>query len=155
MELITDRTQADVDRWKALRDKGLHGMSATELSEWLGEMKGRYGHTDMNRVENAVAEVARQLRSLGYDVPSLSLKTDWSVRSVPTRADFDRYFGNVDTLRGVLPLPAGTPKTPTTESRLTYAAANDLEKILVEVDAMVQKLVSARYYAGDIFAGEI
>ena len=76
MELITDRTQADVDRWKALRDKGLQGMSATELNEWLGEMKGRYAHTDMNRVENAVAAVAKQLRSLGYDVPSLFLKTD-------------------------------------------------------------------------------
>ena len=155
MELITDRTQADVDRWKALRDKGLHGMNTDELTEWLGEMKGRYSHTDMNRVENAVEAVARQLRSLGYDVPSLFLKTDWTVRSVPTREDFDRYFGNVETLRGVLPLPANTPKTPTTESRLTYAAANDLEKILVEIDAMVQKLVSARYYAGDIFAGDI
>jgi hypothetical protein len=155
MELITDRTQADVDRWKALRDKGLHGMNTDELAEWLGEMKGRYAHTDMNRVENAVAEVAKQLRSLGYDVPTLSLKTDWTVRSIPTKADFDRYFGNVATLRGVFPLPATTPKTPTTGSRLDYVAANDLEKILVEVAAMVQKLVSARYYAGDIFAGEV
>jgi hypothetical protein len=155
MDLITDRTQADVDRWKALRDKGLAGMSSAEQAEWLGEMKGRYAHTDMNRVENAVAEVARQLRNLGYDVPSLFLKTDWTVRSVPTREDFDRYFGNVETLRGVLPLPATTPKTPTTETRLNYAAANDLEKILVDVDTMVQKLVSARYYAGDIFAGDV
>ena len=138
MELITDRTGADV-----------------EQSEWLGEMKGRYAYTDMNRVESAVGEVARQLRSLGYDVPNLFLKTDWNVRSVPTREDFDRYFGNVETLRGVLPLPEGTPKTPTTESRLNYIAANDLEKIIEAVDLMVQKLVSARYYAGDIFAGEI
>ena len=155
MELITDRTQADVDRWKALRDKGLQGMNADELAEWLGEMKGRYSHTDMNRVENAMLEISRNLRSLGYDVPSLFLKTNWTVRSIPTREDFDRCFGNVETLRGVLPLPATTPETPTTESRWNYIAANDLEKILEVIDEMTQKLVSARYYAGDIYAGEI
>ena len=155
MELITDRTLADVERWKALRDKGLQGMTAEEKAEWFGEMKGRYAYTDMNRVESAVDEVARKLRTLGYDVPELTVKTDWNVRSLPTRVDFERYFDNVEVLRGVFPLSDDIPETPITGSRLDYAIANDLEKIIEEVDLMVQKIISARYYAGDIFAGDI
>lgn len=38
--LVTDRTAADVTRWRVLREKGLAGMTTDELTEWLAGMKG-------------------------------------------------------------------------------------------------------------------
>lgn len=48
--LITDRTQADVTRWKTLHDKGWFRMSPEEKVEWSSGLKGTYNATDLNRV---------------------------------------------------------------------------------------------------------
>lgn len=154
MELVTDRSQADVDRWKALHDKGWSAMDQSERAEWLSEMKGRYTYTDMNRVELAVHTLSSRLTELGYRHPILSIKTNWSVGDIPTKADFDRYFGNVETLRSTIAVPLDTPLTPTTEQRFDYLLANDLEKILEAIDVGTSKLQNPWIFAGDIFAGE-
>ena len=66
--LITDRTAADVNRVKALAAKGWAGMTAAERTEWLGEMRGAYNASDLNRVGSAVDYVAKRLRSCGIFV---------------------------------------------------------------------------------------
>lgn len=155
VELITDRNQADVARWKTLHDKGWMAMNQSERDEWLSEMKGRYTHTDMNRVESAVQTLSSRLTFLGYRHPRLSIKTNWSVGDIPTKADFDRYFGNVETLRSAITVPLDTPLTPTTETRFDYLLANDLEKILEAIDVGTSKLQKPWIFSGDIFAGEV
>ena len=153
--LITDRTSADVERWRTLHDKGWAAMTADERTEWLGEMKGRYTHTDMNRVESAVAVVSERLRELGYLHPHLSVKTDWSGSGLPTRVDIDRYFGNVAALRSSIAVLPGTPAAPTTKNKLNHQTANDLEKILVNIDDVATKIQRSWCYAGDISLGEV
>lgn len=155
MDFITDRNEADVARWKALHDKGWAAMNEAEQAEWLSEMKGRYSHTDMNRVESAVQALSSRLTFLGYKHPSLSIKANWKAEDIPTKADFDRYFGNVDVLRSTIAVPLSTPATPTTETRFDYSLANDLEKILEAVDAGTSKLQKPWIFSGDIFAGEV
>jgi hypothetical protein len=123
--------------------------------QWLSEMKGRYTYTDMNRVELAVRTLSARLTELGYRHPSLSIKTNWSVGDTPTKADFDRYFGNVAALRSVIAVPGSTPETPTTEKRFGYLLANDLEKILEAIDAGTSKIQKPWIFSGDIFAGEV
>ena len=56
--LVTDRTQADVERAAELAAKGLNGMAPAELAEYLAGMKGAYTATDLNRVSEAVEYVA-------------------------------------------------------------------------------------------------
>ena len=68
MNLITDRTAADVERYLTLRNKGFANLTATEKSEWLSNMKGAYNYTDLNRVEDAVQYVAGKLRERGQNV---------------------------------------------------------------------------------------
>ncbi|MBO5706418.1 MAG: hypothetical protein J6S05_05415 [Bacteroidaceae bacterium] len=155
MELITDRNEADVARWRTLHDKGWVAMNEGERSEWLSEMKGRYSHTDMNRVESAVQALSSRLTFLGYQHPHLSVKADWKAGDIPTKADFDRYFGNVAVLRSVIAVPGSTPETPTTEKRFDYLLANDLEKILEAIDAGTSKIQKPWIFSGDIFAGEV
>ena len=155
MKFITNRTALDVERWKILHDKGWADMTAAERTEWLGEMKGRYNYTDMNRVENTVEVLSARLRELGYKHPTLVVKTDWSRLSCPTKADMQRYFENVDELRKTSPIYKTTPVAPTVSQKLNYARANNLEKILSDIDEITTNIPKAWYYAGDIFSGEV
>lgn len=154
MEFITDRSQKDVERWKELRDKGFEQMSPEEQSEWLAPMKGCYGHTDMNRVESAVEALSARLSELGYLYHPV-VKTDWNLWSAPTKRDFERYLGNVATMRKLLKVYADTPMAPTTGNRLDWNRANDIEKILSDIEKLADSMVQNRYYAGEIFAGEV
>ena len=155
MDFITDRNEADVIRWKTLHDKGWHAMNAAEQAEWQSYMKGCYNFSDMNRVELAVQELSARLTKLGFLPPALQTKTAWSNVDIPTKADFDRYFSNVDALKQVLPMVPSTPATPTTAERFNYLKANDLEQILLDIDTATTNLQKAWYFPGEIFAGEV
>lgn len=153
--MITDRTRQDVARWQMLHDKGFAAMTAEEQAEWLGEMKGRYTHTDMNRVEAAVADLSARFVEEGYLLSPLSTKTNWNRWSCPTRDDMIRYLENVATLRSLITVYPSTPQAPTINRKLNYAMANDIEQILVDLDDVMTKLPQSRFYCGDIFAGEV
>ena len=80
MNLITDRTAADVERYLTLRNKGFANLTQAERTEWLAPMKGAYNYTDLNRVEEAVIYVADKLRERGYAVEIGAAKTwYWSI----------------------------------------------------------------------------
>lgn len=155
MDLITDRTQRDVNRWAELKAKGLAAMNEAEKAEWLGLMKGCYNYSDMNRVEEAVAEISERMHEMGYPHEELTTKTDWNYWSVPTRTDMIRYFGNVATIRAAIPVYGTTPATPTINNRFNYRRANDLEKILVDVDEILTNIPKAMHCAGEVFSGEV
>lgn len=66
--LITDRTQADVNRASALNAKGYDNMTAAEKAEWDSNLKGSYNASDLNRVGEACDYVANRLHQYGYAV---------------------------------------------------------------------------------------
>ena len=105
-------------------------------------------------MESAVVFVARRLSESGYFV-SPEVKLSWSVKDHPTKADMNRYFGNIALLRSKLPLYSTTPKTPTTSKKLDYLVANDIEKILSDLDRQIAAINQSWYYAGDVFSGEV
>ncbi len=154
VNLITDRTEEDFVRWKQLRDKGWAAMTESEREEWRSPMKGSYNHVDMNRVESAVQHIAHRMSELGYLV-NPDVKTTWSLSDNPTRADMDRYFGNVAKLRSMITVYATTPAPITTNVKFDYRAANDLEKTLIDVDDLITKISRSWFYSGEIFAGEV
>jgi hypothetical protein len=133
LSLITDRTERDVERWRALHIKGFDALTDEEKAEWQAGMKGAYNYEDMNRVESAVVFISNRLTESGYYVAPV-VKPSWSVKDHPTKADMDRYMGNIALLRSILPLYPTTPKAPTTKKKLDYLVANDIEKILADLD---------------------
>lgn len=160
--LIYDRTAADVERWRVLRDKGWSGMSEKERQEWLGEIvptpaasKGMYTHNDLNRVERAVGAILELIRSAGYKPPELNIKTDWTYQDALWRGDIDRYYSNVETLRSFLAVFPSTPNVPSADTPLDYRLANDIEKILADVNSIFANMVQSRYYTGEIYSGEV
>lgn len=154
LNLITDRTAQDVARWKNLRDKGWSRMSPEEQEEWSGRMKGAYSSADMNRVESAVALLSQRFTALGYPF-SPEVKTDWKDTDLPTRADMDRYFGNVEGLRQLLGIFSSTPPVPSTGNHLDYIMANNLEKNLMDLDKVYSNLIQSWSQSGEIHAGEV
>lgn len=164
--LITDRTQADVDRAVYLLKKG-KDMTPEELAEFLGPLKGFYNYTDMNRVETAVGYLAlllvqapaylRQYASdLGvawdalYDVPYdpddysiISTKTDWANGDIPTHLQMVRYIGNIKLIRSAID-SGSIAYIPDTMDKLTFRIANDIEQLLVDVGSALEALIDEK-----------
>lgn len=154
--LITDRTQADVNRAKALKAKILSGATLTveEEAEYLAGLKGAYNYTDRNRVGTAVLYLQTTLNDLWttidaylaaygvapdneftptWPVLSLSVKTDWATTDVLTPALMATYLDNVDTVTGCIVIDRNLPASM---KGLTYAGANEIERCLAaEYDA--------------------
>ena len=154
LNLITDRTQADVDYVIRLSQKGWSGMTAEEKAEWESDLKGAYNASDLNRVGNAVNYVAGRLEDAGYTV-SVNPKIDWLESDVPTESSMEQYLKNVETIRNTLTVPSNTPNVPDDMEGLTYEEANDIERILLAVDALITNMINAYFYSNEINCGEV
>ena len=152
--LITDRTQSDVDRHTELKNKGWQSMTTAEKNEWRSSHKGAYNYSDMNRVERAVEYVANRLTEAGYVVLPV-VKKNWSKTDKPTLNDIKQYMKNVADIRAALATFNTTPDAPTTEKKLDYRMANAMEQILIDVDDLISRMASAYFYSGDLYSGEV
>ena len=131
--LVTDRTQADVT---------------------VGNAKGTYNAADLNRVDAAVSDIAERFATLGYAAP-VTARTDWMEADIPTPSQMETYRGNIATLRRQIAVMQSTPKTPETMRFLDYVKANDIERILLDLDTLLDKLMKSWYFSGELYAGEV
>ena len=137
--LVTDRTEADASRCIELRDKGWAAMTAAERAEWVAGMKGAYNASDLNRVASAMSYLSQRFASAGYSVP-VSSPTDWANGDIPRKDDLDTYLDDLRRIRAALAVMDTTPAAPESMDYLTWAKANDIEKILVDVDDLLTKI---------------
>lgn len=154
LHLVTDRTQADVDRAEYLANLGLDNMTEAERTEYLTDLKGAYNATDLNRVGAAMNYVAERLAAHGFIV-SIDPKTDWTKLDWPTPSTMERYLADLSELRSKFALMQSTPAVPEDMERLTYEEANDIEKILEDIDRLLTYTAQAWFYSGDLFSGEV
>ena len=153
--LITDRTLADVDRIAQLAARVSAGTATdAEKTEWASDLKGAYNASDLNRVGAAVAYVAGRLNGYGYAV-TVNPKQDWTGSDIPTAEQLAAYLRDVAALRGAIAVMDSTPPTPDSASELTWREANDIERILLDVDELLTRMAAAWFYSGDLYAGEV
>ena len=153
--LITDRTQSDVTRWRTLHDKGWDGMTEGEKVEWSAGVRGAYNATDLNRVGDLFG---------GFGFPmAITPKTDWTINDIPTSQDLENYLSNVAAMRSMMSnIPVypsdwqAPPETPETMQHLTYEQANDVERILTDINDLLLWVSNNLLwlFAGDGYAGE-
>ena len=180
--LITNRTQADVDRVRLLSKKGVGAMTQSELSEFLSDMRGAYNAADLNRVESAVAYLADFLRSIPaetkeyaesigvawdelFDTPYnpdtivLTVKTNWGALDVPCSGDLERYLSNVAFLQASISVESET--LPESIEKLSWDGANAIERVLFDIDIGAKELLAAlkqkidNTKAAAFFSGEV
>lgn len=115
---------------------------------------GAYGKTDLNRVASAMSYLSQRFASAGYSVP-VSSPTDWANGDIPRKDDLDTYLDDLRRIRAALAVMDTTPSEPESMDYLTWAKANDIEKILVDVDDALGRLLLSPFYSGEIYSGEV
>ena len=113
-----------------------------------------YNASDLNRVGAAVQYVAGRFAAQGYAV-EVSPKTDWLASDIPTASELETYRQNIAALRALLAVMPTTPEAPDSMAGLTYTEANDIEQILLDLDALLTNAALAWYQSGEIYAGEV
>lgn len=94
-----------------------------------------YNYTDVNRVNEAIMYVAQILTAAGYPV-TRTLPTDWTMESIYYIEDADRVTEALLRIKyNFSAIRSGG--FPVTFDGLTYAGANDIEKFLINVNALL------------------
>lgn len=128
LELITDRTQADVSN---------------------GADKGYYNASDLNRVTAAMEELAGVFTDYGYAVSYTDARPGvWVESDIPTKDQLEQYRRNVASIRAVLDVLPTTPETPESMELLDYVKANHIEQILLDVETILEALSKVFVRAG-------
>lgn len=114
-----------------------------------------YGWTDMNRVAEAMEYVASRLNSCGYNVNVAPRR--FTREDLPTEAVFEEYMAQLQQLRDAITLIVTTPPVPgVSRSRpyMTVQEANDIEKILLDIDALLSIMATTFIPCGGALCGE-
>lgn len=132
LQLITDRTAADVS---------------------AGRAKGRYNVLDLIRVGEAMAYLEERFAAVGISL-SVSPKLDWKLSDIPNQVQMLHYLEDVGVLRYKLMECRKTVSPPDSLNALTWAQANDIETILLDVEKLIQTIIlSFRHYSGRAISG--
>ena len=148
MNLVYDRTAQDVET------------ARTQRGTTLTALKGCYNVTDLNRVESAVKLLAAALTSAGYPVEvtpvlkgSKSEDREWQEGDIVQRAQWATYLDNVQRLRDAYYTLAETGELPKPEDKLGYVGANNIEKVLADIDLLIDCMKSSYRRCGTFRAG--
>lgn len=157
LNMITDRTESDVEYWRLLQKKGYAAMTDEEKAAWnSGTMKGAYNVSDLNRVGIALNYLREELADVGHISRNLFVaKTNWSKTDIPTVKDLSEYLTYVTHIRNATLQLAGTPVTPADIGTLNYSSANDIEKILLASEHILHNIQKAWYFCDDLHCGEV
>lgn len=148
MNLVYDRTAQDIET------------ARTQRGTALTPLKGCYNITDLNRVEAAVKTLAAALTSAGYPVevtPVLKGSTaedrEWQEGDIVRRAQWTTYLDNVQKLRDAYYTLAETGELPDAEDKLGYTGANTIEKVLADIDLLLDGMKASYRRCGTFRAG--
>nr|DAM97764.1 MAG TPA: hypothetical protein [Caudoviricetes sp.] len=162
--LIYDRTPEDVAEVRRLLAKldpeTGDGLTAAEQAKWDAGLKGAYNFTDLNRVESAVKLLAAALTSAGYPVEITPVlkgnkaeDREWQEGDVLYRPQWTTYLDNVQRLRDAYYTLAETGELPAPGDKLGYVGANTIEKVLADIDLLLDGMKSIYRRAGTFTAG--
>lgn len=136
---ITDRTQEDVDRLKALRERILSGQyTEQDWEEYHYYSKGALNYSDLARIEGNLETLASLLRVNLY-----SMERD----PIPRVPYFTNLLKNITIIRESPYCSDITPQVPSMPLN-TYQKINDIEKILLDAYTIFMANTSAMYYTG-------
>ena len=110
--------------------------------------KGFYRYTDLNRIEGFMEQLSAEFQL------RINTKTDWARGDYVYVSDLVRIQNNLASLKRVIRGYNDTPLLPETLSFLTYEQANNIEKILFDIDSLVTLWSDSFRESGTFYAGE-
>lgn len=153
-DLITDRTQADVDRVLALIAKGFERMTAAEKAEFSTPMRGAYNASHLNTIIDAIDYVSERLNTIGgFQLDPTSVFYSWAVGDIPLRYRLDYILTDTEAIRSAYNTPF--PQPPASVTRLGFEAANNIERILIAAEDTLERVEASFVYAGQAHSGTV
>lgn len=114
-----------------------------------------YNVSDLNRVEAACADLYQRFTDYGYLIPDyVPVVNHWTESKTPTVGQLGRDLTNITALRNTITALSTTPETPETMRFWDYLKANDIERILQDLDTLITNMEQAWFFSGDLYAGE-
>lgn len=151
MRLVTDRTKEDEAKLERLRATGWAAMNATDRAWYTDTVcRGAYNAEDMNRVNRAMDYLVGRVIARGYNPSYHSQGITWTMRDIPNPGQTAAYLGNVESFKALLP---DLPPVPDNMDDFIPEEANNIEKILVMVEDLTDKLSTTAWFAGELMAG--
>lgn len=158
--MITNRTQYDVDtaifliKTKVKFDPiTMQPINPEELtaSEIATLEKGTMTYNTLNRIENKQEELKNLFNDMGYWNTPIANKV-WGENDIFNVDEFRRIIDNTNVLREAFFVYKNTPNTPPISYH--YNDINALEKILYDLDVMINDVKSHYRECGTFESGE-
>lgn len=153
--LVYDRTQADVDSAKQIRQsyQALGDWTALTDSERAQLERGTLTYNALNRVEQAVKSIVKQLKTDCLDI-EIKETVEWLETDTVTYESWQRYISNVQAIRDAFYSLPGTPELPSADDKLDYIGANTIEKVLADADFLISCMEASYRRCGTFNAGD-
>lgn len=150
--MIFDRTKTDIDNAKKIRNEKVKLFKDLTEDDITTLERGMLTINTLNRIEQKQAELKNLFNDMGYWNTPIESENDWTYTDIFTEADFRRIIDNENILRNAFFTYKNTPNTP--DISFHYEDINSLEKILVDLDVMINDVKSNYHECGNFECGE-
>ena len=151
--MITNRTQYDVDAAILLRNTKVKKFEALTESEIETLERGTLTINTLNRIEAKQEELKNLFNDMGYWNKPITNKV-WDFSCIFKGEEFDRILRNIEILRKAFFVYKDTPDIPDNNYR-KYQTINDVEKIIDDLDVMINDVKSHYRECGTFECGEV
>lgn len=149
--MIFDRTQNDIDTAIRLRNEKVQTFQELTESEIATLERGMFTINTLNRIEAKQEELKNLFNDMGYwNTPTIN--KIWDKYSIFNVDEFRRIINNTNVLREAFFVYKDTPSTPPVSYH--YKDINALEKILNDLDVMINDIKSHYRECGNFECGE-
>lgn len=144
--MIFERTQEDVDEAKKIRDEKVKNFKTLSEDEINTLERGFFTINTLNRIEQKQHELYTNLLEYGYDTSCIN-KTDWANNDIVVLSVYTRLLNNLDNLKNGFTYLKDGAATPT--SMLDIESMNAVEKILYDIENLMNNMVNSWIYVCD------
>ena len=149
--MIFDRTQNDVDTAIYIIKNKVQKFEELEESDITTLEKGTLTINALNRIETKQEELKNLFNDMGYWNTPITNKV-WGENDIFNVDEFQRILDNTNVLRKAFFIYKDTPNTPPVSYH--WQDINFLEKILYDLDVMINDVKSHYRECGTIECGE-
>lgn len=149
--MITNRTQYDVDTAISIIKNKVQKFQELTESDIVTLERGTMTYNTLNRIENKQEELKNLFNDMGYWNTPITNKV-WGENNIFNVDEFQRIIDNTNVLREAFFTYTHTPNTPSISYH--FEDINSLEKILYDLDVMINDVKSHYRECGTFECGE-
>lgn len=149
--MITDRTKADVDYAKEIIDSKVKlFLELTDEDLQILE-RGTIGIGTINRIGSKQKDLKNKMETHGYFVKNIETKI-WDHNDIFDENDFLQLINNTILLRDAFFVYSNTPEN--VYLSYDYENINNLEKILVDIEKILDYMIANFRECGTFYSGD-